>query len=191
MKICVYGSASDSIADIYKEKVFELGKALALRGHSLVFGGGSNGLMGAAARGVSAVGGEILGIIPKFFEDDNIEKAYSQCTCLINTRTMHDRKELLEVNSDAFIITPGGIGTFDEFFSVLTNKQLNDHNKPIAVFNINNYFNELEAVVKASTEKKFIKENCSKLYKVCSSIDQILDYFDNYNGERLSDLKEG
>ena len=128
MNICMYGSASNDIDRIYIEKTEELSKKLAARGHSLVFGGGAHGLMGAAARGVKKGGGSILGVIPKFFENETIEAIYDKCDELLTPDTMRERKQLMEDNSDAFIITPGGIGTYEEFFEILTSKQLCRHN---------------------------------------------------------------
>ncbi len=95
-------------------RFFNLGKKLAERGHTLVlFGAGARGLMGAAARGASAGNGEIVGVAPTFFNVDGI--IYGKCTELIRTETMRERKQIMEDRSDAFIMVPGGIGTFEEF----------------------------------------------------------------------------
>ena len=117
MKICVFGAASSAIDNDFKIKVEELGKVMAQRGHSLVFGGGANGLMGAVADGVHAAGGYILGVIPKFFEDENVEEVFPYCNELIEPDTMRQRKQIMEDNADAFMIVPGGIGTFEEFLT--------------------------------------------------------------------------
>ena len=129
MKICVFGAASSLIDPAYIEKVEELGREMVKRGHSLVFGGGARGLMGAVARGVRAEGGYIFGVIPKFFEEEDVEVIFRQCDELIKPDTMRERKQLMEDNADAFIIVPGGIGTFEEFYEILTLKQLCRHNK--------------------------------------------------------------
>lgn len=136
MKICVYGASSPTIDPKYIEMVEKMGEEMALRGHSLVFGGGANGLMGAAARGVKKGKGYIVGVIPKFFNEENIEAVYDECDELIEPDTMRQRKQIMEDNADAFIITPGGIGTFEEFFEILTLKQLCRHNKPIVIYNV-------------------------------------------------------
>ena len=136
MRICVYGAASPIIDPEYIRLVEIMGEKMAKRGHSLVFGGGGNGLMGAAARGVKKGGGHILGVIPKFFDDEKIEAVYSECDELIEPDTMRERKQIMEDNAEAFIIVPGGIGTFEEFFEILTLKQLCRHNKPIAIYNL-------------------------------------------------------
>lgn len=189
MRICIYGSASEKIDPLFIKQVENLGKELARRGHSLVFGGGANGLMGAAARGVHAEGGEVLGVIPEFFKDEIVEVIYTDCNRLIYTKTMRERKQLMEDNADAFIIVPGGIGTFEEFFEILTLKQLCRHSKPIAVYNLNGYYNELEAMMKASVNKGFIRKLCSELYKVTDNEAELFEYIEN-NKAKVSSLKE-
>ena len=171
MKICIYGAASNEIDQNYINIVEDLGKQLAERGHSLVFGAGRGGLMGAAARGFHAGGGEITGVVPVFFQNDNIEPLYEECTQIISTADMGTRKTIMEDLADAFIVAPGGIGTFDEFFQVLTLKQLRQHNKPIALFNINGYYYSVQALMHNGAEEKFLREDCLALYQ-CFSEDQ-------------------
>jgi uncharacterized protein (TIGR00730 family) len=139
MKICVFGAASSMIDEEYKIKVEALGREMVKRGHSLVFGGGGHGLMGAAAKGVRAENGHIFGVIPRFFEEEDVEVLFKGCDEVVYTETMRERKQIMEDNADAFIVVPGGIGTFEEFFEILTLKQLCRHNKPIAVYNIKGY----------------------------------------------------
>ncbi len=193
MRLCVYGAASPTIDKDYIEKVELLGKIMVERGHSLVFGGGGNGLMGAAARGVRAAGGYILGVIPKFFGEEAVEEICDVCDQLVEPDTMRERKQIMEDNADAFIVTPGGIGTFEEFFDILTLKQLCRHNKPIAIYNINGYYNDLEGVMKNAIEKNFIKENCLDLYKMTDDLDELFAYLEApVTGTRLiKELKDG
>ena len=181
MKICVYGAASSEIDRSFVEAGEELGRQMVERGHSLVFGGGKNGMMGAAARGVNEKGGKILGIAPAFFNDNNAEVSFGGCTEFIHTDTMRERKRLLEENSDAFIISPGGIGTFDEFFEILTLKQLGRHNKAIVILNINNYFDHMLKMMEISIEQKFITTDCVELYKVTNNIEDTLNYIESYD----------
>lgn len=193
MKICVFGAASPKIDPMFITETEAFGALLAKRGHTLVFGGGGNGLMGAAARGVKGAGGEVVGIIPKFFEDENIEALFESCDDLIETDSMRDRKMIMEEMSDAFVVVPGGIGTFEEFFEVLTLKQLRRHDKPIAIFNIDGYYNELEAVMNVSVSKGFINDNCKALYKFVNTAEEALDYVEASDGLSLSvkELKDG
>ncbi len=181
MKIAVYGAASSLIEESYKKAGIELGKKIAQRGDSLVFGGGANGMMGAVAKGMYEEGGYILGIVPSFFHESNPEVSFEQCSEFIYTDTMRERKREIEENSDAFIITPGGIGTFDEFFEILTLKQLGRHNKAIVIYDINGFFDEIAKALQKMVDEKFITDDCVQLCEVCTDADEILDYIHNYD----------
>ncbi len=189
MKICVFGSASSRIDCHYIHAVETLGEILAQRGHDLVFGAGGSGLMGAAARGFHAGGGEIHGIIPEFFRDEGVEKIYEHCTDLIFTETMRERKAIMEDMANSFIVTPGGIGTFEEFFEVLTLKQLGQHNKPIAVYNYEGYYDELAGSLETAMRKRFISERCAQLYLFSDNINDIVTYLEN-NHDRTFSVKD-
>lgn len=193
MRICVFGAASPTIDKEYIEKGEVLGNMIAQRGHSLTFGGGCKGLMGAAARGVKEEGGYILGIAPKFFFEDTVEVMYTECDELIMPDTMRERKQIMEDNADAFIITPGGIGTFEEFYEILTSKQLCRHNKPIAIYNINGYYNEIQTAMESAIKKNFVKETCLELYLVTEDLEELFDYIEKPTDNNLTikDLKEG
>ena len=185
MKICVYGAASSEIDKSFVEAGEELGRKMAQRNIGLVFGGGRNGMMGSVARGIAQNGGSILGISPKFFEENNAEISFPECTEFIHTDTMRERKRLLDEKSDAFIITPGGIGTFDEFFEILTLKQLGRHNKAICIFNINGYFDKMLEMMQVCVDQKFITEDCRCLYKVYKDVESMLDYIEKYDPEDI------
>ncbi len=193
MKCCIFGAASPLIDQKYIEKTEDLGRFLAKSGHSLVFGAGANGLMGAAARGFSAENGSIIGVIPHFFRDENIEEIYQNCTEIVYTETMQERKFTMEELADCFIIVPGGIGTFEEFFEVLTLKQLGRHNKPIIIYNIGNYYEHLEEMMAQSMADKFINENCHTLYEITEDPDRLLAYLEHPDQPQLSvhQLKDG
>ncbi len=178
MRICVYGAASPTIDKKYIEATEKMGEALAKRGHGLVFGAGGNGLMGAAARGFTKGGGNIVGVIPKFFDEENVEAIYESCDKLIFTEDMRERKQTMEDYADAFIVVPGGIGTYEEFFEILTLKQLCRHNKPIALYNIFDYYNELDATMASAMEKEFIKKSCKELYLLSADLDKIISYIE-------------
>ena len=181
MKIAVYGAASSLIDSSYKEKGIELGRKMAERGHGLVFGGGANGMMGAVAQGIYEKQGYILGVVPHFFHESNPEVSFGKCTEYIYTETMRERKRQMEENCDAFIITPGGIGTLDEFFEILTLKQLGRHNKAIVIYNINGFFNELADSLYKMVKEHFITSDCVELCKVSTDIDEILNYIEEYD----------
>lgn len=179
MKICLFGAASSRIDEIYINEVERLGKTLAERGHSLVFGAGGTGVMGAAARGIKSVGGEVVGVIPYFFRDEAVELIYEECDDIIYTESMHERKKVMEDRAEAFIITPGGIGTFEEFFEVLTLKQLGRHDKPIAIYNINGYFDGLMNMLDVSISERFLNKECRSLYRFSSDPDELFDYIES------------
>ena len=192
MRICVFGAASPTIDPEYIQKVELLGEEMAKRGHSLVFGAGGNGLMGAAARGVHKGGGYVLGVIPKFFEEEGVEAIYDKCDKLIFTETMRQRKQTMEDNADAFIVAPGGIGTFEEHFEILTSKQLCRHNKPIVLYNVKGYYNELEEVMRQAMKKNFIRENCADLYKLTADLDELFAYVEApVKDHTVKELKDG
>ena len=180
MNICVYGASSNIIDDVYIKATEDLGEKIAKRGHGLVFGAGAEGVMGASARGAEKAGGKIIGIAPGFFNVDGM--IFENCTELIRPETMRERKKMLEDMSNAFIMAPGGIGTFDEFFEIITLKQLSRHTKAIAIFNVNHYFDDLLAMMEKGIKEEFIKEECRELYRVFDNADEMLDYIENYVG---------
>ncbi len=178
MKICIYGSASNDIDPHYIEVVEELSKELAKRGHSLVFGGGANGLMGAAARGFYAENAEITGVVPKFFNVDGI--LFEECE-MIRTDTMRERKQKMDDLADAFIATPGGIGTLEELFEIYTLKQLGQSKKPLIVFDINGYYKPLRALLENCVEGNFMPPKSIDLCYYTDSIIEAIDYIENYD----------
>lgn len=141
MHICVYGAASDAIAPVYLDSAFRLGRVIAEAGHTMVFGAGCTGVMGAAARGVQSSGGKLIGVAPSFFHTPGI--LVEDCTELILTETMRERKDLLEQKSDMFIAAPGGIGTLDEFFEIFTLRTLDRHRKPVYLLNTDGCWDSL------------------------------------------------
>ena len=177
MNICLYGASSSAIAKAYLNPTEELGAKIAERGHTLIYGGGAAGLMGAAARGAYYRGGKIIGVVPSLLNVDGI--LFDNCTELIFTETMRERKALMEQKSDAFIMTPGGVGTFDEFFEIITLKQLGRHSKPIAVFNINGYFDSLIAQLDNAVHKQFMNPAIFELFISTDRADRLIDHLEN------------
>lgn len=173
MQICVYGASSNTIDPAYIRAVEALGRAMARRGHGLVFGGGAQGLMGAVARGMTEGGGTILGVAPRFFNVDGV--LYGPCTEFLYTDTMRERKAIMEDRADAFVMVPGGIGTFEEFFEILTLRQLGRHNKPIAVLNLNGYYDPMNAMLETSIAQHFMKPECRALYAMFQDPEALLD----------------
>ena len=175
MNICVFGASSDRIDSNYLEAAEKLGTLIACGGHRLVFGGGKQGLMGACARGVLREGGKALGIAPLFFDEPGVLMKEAGCEILF-TDTMSERKRLMEEKADAFVALPGGIGTYEEFFEVLTLKQLGRHDKPMAMLNTLCYFNMFNKLLQQTAEQGFMHEDVLSLYAMCKDPEAVMDH---------------
>lgn len=171
--ICVYCASSDDIDDRYRAAAAGVGKALAARGITLVFGGGRVGLMGETARAVRANGGRVIGIITQYLMD--IEQGDSECDELIVVNAMRERKRILIEKSDAFLVLPGGIGTYEEFFETLVGRQLQEHNKPIGIINVDNFYDPLLDLFKHGEKTGFIRPGARDLFVVGEDPDQVID----------------
>ena len=172
MNVCVFGASSTQIDAQYIMATEQLGEALAAAGHRLVYGAGGSGLMGAVARGMTTGGGHITGVVPSFLKVDGI--LYDQCDEMVYTDTMRQRKQEMDERSDAFVVTPGGIGTYEEFFEIYTLKQLGRHRKPIVIFNINGYFDQLLSMLEHTVEERFMQPICLELYTVASTAEEVM-----------------
>ena len=181
MKICVFGASSRDLEQGYFDEAFALGAELARRGHTIVFGGGASGLMGATARGAKSQGGHLIGIAPKFFDEPGILD--KDCDEMIFTETMSERKKAMEDMSEAFITLPGGIGTFEEFFEALTLKQLGRHAKAMAVLNTLGYYDALEAMVQRAVDERFLTADGKDLYAMFTDVGELVSYVENYHAE--------
>lgn len=174
MNICLYGAASDAIHPEYLRGAEAFGRALGRRGHTLVFGGGATGMMGAAARGAKAAGGRLVGVAPWFFRES--EGALLEgCDEFLHTDTMRERKQLLEERAEGFAVLPGGIGTFDEFFEILTLRQLGRHQKPIALLNLRGYFDPLLTLLERAAEQGFLPAENRALWAAFDRPEPLLD----------------
>lgn len=190
MNICVFGAASRLIDEKYIKAIEIMGETLANEGHNLVFGAGGQGLMGAAARGFKKGGAKIIGVIPNFFKEADVEPIYDKCDELIFTETMRERKATMEDKADAFVVVPGGIGTFEELFEILTLKQLGRHKKPIAIYNCDGYYDAMEEMLNNSIKEKFVNETCKTIYHYADNLDSLIGYINdnkqcNYSMEQL------
>ncbi len=164
---CVYGGANERIEEKHKEKIEELGRIIAANGFSLVYGAGATGCMGAVARGVKENGGFVMGISPDFistFED------IFDCDNTIMVDTMAERKTLMEKHADVFFIAPGGIGTMDEFFQVLTLRYLQRIDVPIVVLNLDGFYDTLVALICDLVRQGAVTEEIHKLYTVITDV---------------------
>lgn len=178
MNICVYGASSKSIDAQFTDAGHALGYLLAQHGYGLVFGGGDNGMMGAVARGTHDGGGRIIGIAPRFFNVDGV--LYPHCDELIYTETMRERKQKMEDLSGAFIVSPGGIGTFEEFFEILTLKQLGRTKKPLVILNTAGYYDDMLNMMHRTVESNFMSAQTFDLIAVVNTPEQAIDYIEHY-----------
>ena len=178
MVICVFGSSSERIDREYLDTAENLAKSIVKKGHSVVFGAGKYGVMGATARGVTAENGELIGVSPEFFT--KMDVLYDKCTELIFTETMRERKGIMEDRSDAFIICAGGMGTFEEFFEVLTLKQLEQHTKPIIIYNVKGYYDSMINMLNFAVKENFMSDDCNKLYTVANTEEEGFEQLESY-----------
>lgn len=178
MVICVFGSSSERIDREYLDTAESLAKSIVKKGHDVVFGAGKYGVMGATARGVSAENGRLIGVSPEFFKEMDV--LYDGCTELIFTETMRERKGIMEDRSDAFIICAGGMGTFEEFFEVLTLKQLERHTKPIIIYNVKGYYDSMLGMLDNAVQQNFMSDDCNKLYTVANTEEEVFEQLENY-----------
>ena len=178
MVICLFGAASDRIPEVYIRAGEALGEEIARRGHSLIYGGGNEGMMGAAARGMRRCGGKVTGVVPGFFKENPQAVINEACDELIFTETLSERKALMEARAEAFVAVPGGIGTMEEFLEVLSLRQLRQMTKPIAQFNVCGYFNTLNAAFAGGEKEGFIREPVGSFFRPFSEPAALLDYLE-------------
>lgn len=174
--ICVYCGSSGRAPDVYKDAAIAMGKILGEGGYTLVYGGGSVGLMGLVANSTLSSGGKAIGIIPRHIEAREI--GHPDLTELHVVDTMHTRKHMMVERSDAFVILPGGIGTMDEFFEILTWRQLGLHDKPIIVVNVNGYWTTIIDTLEVMVREKFLRQEDRDCVQVVERPDQVLAALD-------------
>jgi uncharacterized protein (TIGR00730 family) len=175
--ILIYCGSSTGHNEIYKTTAKKVGETLANQGLSLVYGAGSVGLMGTVADAVLANGGEVIGVIPSFMEPWEVQhKGLTEC---IVTETMHTRKQIMAEKADAVIALPGGWGTLDELFEILTWRQLGLHQMPIGILNTNGFYDDLLVMLKKMVSEGFVKEINLEMLIVDDDIESLLDKLRN------------
>jgi uncharacterized protein (TIGR00730 family) len=170
--LCVFCGSSAGTDPRHREAATRLGAGLAAAGVRLVYGGGHLGLMGALAEAVMAGGGQVIGIIPEHLT--RVEKAYLDITELHVVDSMHTRKRMMFDQADAFVVLPGGMGTMDETFEILTWKQLRLHNKPIVIVNQFGYWQNWLALAESIVADGFAHPETARLYNVVDDVDSVL-----------------
>lgn len=177
-RITVFCGSSSGTEDVYATQATLLGETLAKRNIELVYGGANVGLMGAVADAVLNHGGKAIGVLPNFLRSKEI--AHKQLTELILVDTMHERKTKMNDLCDGVIALPGGFGTLDELFEMLTWGQLGLHKKPIAILNVDGYFDALIVFIQTMVKKGLLKEVNQQMLLVSDSIDDLFDKMENY-----------
>lgn len=170
--LCVFCGSSAGFNPIHSEVATTFGELLAEEGIELIYGGGSVGLMGALADAVLGAGGRVIGVIPRFLATR--ELLHTGVTQMQLTDTMHERKGLMSELSDAFVALPGGLGTFEELFEVLTWAQLGLHDKPIGLLNIAGYFDPLLGMIDRAIADGFCRQEHRRLFVVDDNAVQLL-----------------
>jgi uncharacterized protein (TIGR00730 family) len=169
--VCVYCGARFGHDPKYKSAATDLGQTLAAEGWQLVYGAGDVGLMGAVARAAQAAGGDTLGVIPEHLLKMEVGK--TDLTRFVVTETMHERKKVMYMNSNAIVVLPGGAGSLDEFFEVLTWRQLGLHAKPIFLLNINGYWSPLVALIDHVIDQGFADPSLAGFITVVDNVDAL------------------
>jgi uncharacterized protein (TIGR00730 family) len=169
--LAVFCGASKGVNPVYAEVAVKLGKYLAENNIRLIYGGGNIGLMGVIADTVLQYGGNVTGVIPNFLMEKEV--GHTGLTELILVNTMHQRKQIMCDLSEAFITIPGGFGSMDELFEILTWKQLNLHNKPIGVLNVNGYYDNLIALIDNMNREQFVPDKTKALLITANSIEDL------------------
>ncbi len=174
---CVYGGASERIADGHKIEIERLGELIAKNGFSLVYGAGGQGCMGAVARGIKKQGGFVFGVVPHFMQDF---EGLFECDKKVWVETMSERKNIMEEYADIYLIAPGGIGTMDEFFQVLTLKYLKRIDTPIVVLNLDGFYDSLLTLIDDLVKQGALIEGVHTMFDVVTQIDdpKLLQYFE-------------
>ncbi len=170
---CVYCGSSTTSDPSFDAPTELLGASLAKAGITLVYGGGNPGLMGKVANSCMDAGGKVIGIIPDTIL--KLEARHDKVTELHVVPNMHVRKQMMAEKSDAFIVMPGGLGTLDETFEILTWKYLGIHNKPVIIANIDGYWDPMLDLIRNMAEKRFVREEHLNTFVVANNVSEIMD----------------
>ncbi len=171
-RVCIFCGAHAGTNASYRELAAGVAQALYVRGFGLVYGGGHVGLMGSLADALLALGGEVLGVIPRGLANGEVAHSGVQLRVV---ESMHERKALMAELSEAFIALPGGYGTMDEFHEILTWRQLRIHDKPIGLLNSNGYYDDLLALYARMRDEGFISRDGRELFVSASQIDELFE----------------
>ena len=181
--VCVYCGSSSRVDQAYKDAAVTLGQDIAAQGWGVVYGGGRVGLMGLVADAALEKGAKVIGIIPEHIQAREVE--HNELTELHVVDSMHTRKQMMVDLSQAFVILPGGLGTLDEFFELITWKQLGLHDKPIVVVNLNGYWSDLLSCVDNIADVGFMRQEDKDLFVVVEKIEDVAEAVKNAPNEKF------
>ena len=176
--VAVYCGSSDRIKEVYLEAAHLMGGVIACRGMQLVYGAGSTGMMGAVAEGTLAAGGEVIGIMPQIFDTPQLAK--TDTTRYEVLPDMHSRKKRIAEIADGFIALPGGFGTLEEFFEIVTWAQIGLHRKPVGLLNTSGYYDALLGFLAQVEREGFMYEEHSRLFQVEGEPEPLLELMEAY-----------
>ncbi|HEX6257260.1 MAG TPA: TIGR00730 family Rossman fold protein [Euzebyales bacterium] len=182
LSVCVYCSSSDDVSHDLRALAEAVGTGLARRGWAMVYGGGAVGLMGVTARAALAGGARVTGVIPDKLVDREV--ALHDISELIRTRTMRERKQLMDDRSDAFLILPGGIGTLEELIEMMSLRQLGYHDRPIVVLDADGFWAPLRRLLQAMDDRRMLHQPMHRLWTYAHDVDAALDALGNGSGRR-------
>jgi uncharacterized protein (TIGR00730 family) len=171
--IAIFCASAYGTNPVYRDAAEQLGRSLAERNINLIYGGATVGLMSAVAESALAAGGRVIGVIPEVLVD--LEVAHHGITELHITDTMHTRKALMGEKADAFVVLPGGFGTFEEMFEVLAWQTLKLHAKPVLLLNINGFYDPLLKFLDHCVAEGMLKQKNREILLVANTVDQMLD----------------
>ncbi|CUI79561.1 TIGR00730 family Rossman fold protein [Cognatishimia activa] len=173
--ICVFCGSRAGVDPAYEQAATALGQAIADENWRLVYGAGDVGLMGAVARATQAAHGDTFGVIPQHLVDWEVGK--TDLTRYIVTENMHERKKVMFMNCDAVVVLPGGAGSLDEFFEVLTWRQIGLHDKPIVLLNVNGYWDPLIGLIDHVVDQGFADASIKDFMFVTSTVEEAVETF--------------
>jgi len=188
LSVCVFCGAQNAVPQHFLEAGREFGQRLAENNIALVYGGGDCGVMGAVANAVLYHNGWVTGVFPENLRQ--LEQEHHALSKIIIVDSMHTRKEIMYRKSDLFVIFPGGFGTMDEMFEIITWRQLRLHHKPILIFNQNGYWDHLIKLMENIIETGFARPETYSFYKVVNTLEELMEYISTYAAEGHNDSVE-
>ena len=179
-KICVFCGSKNGNDENYLKIAFKVGKKLSEKEYTVIYGGGKIGLMGALAEGVTSNKGDLFSIIPKYFKDKNV--VLKNSNKILFTKDFYERKKMMIKHADIFLVLPGGFGTLDELFEVISLNQLNIIKKKVILLNTNNFWNSLKVLIKDLKRNGFLYTKENIIFK--SSVAKTIEFIENSHNKK-------